>query len=195
MDAMPGNQTMFECKECSGFTVTFHGSGTAFAPTAPDEKTQATQDQQAAPAVPTEEGLRAGSLADPDPSTVGTLVNYWMGKCLDVPDATFADGVHLQVWGCADTDAQRWAFVGGKLMAKNNLCMDVAWGSRDNGAAVQLAHCSNNPAQQWVLTDAGDVVNPQADKCLDIKDWNPENGAQLQIWECAGTANQKWRRA
>ncbi|MFI5838834.1 thaumatin family protein [Catenuloplanes sp. NPDC051500] len=177
MDAMAGNQTMFECKECTGFTVTFHGNGTGQAPVAPAED------------------LRTGALADPDPSTTGRLVNYWMGKCLDAPNANFADGVHLQVWDCASTEAQRWAFVDGRLMGKGNLCMDIAWGSGDNGAAVQLAYCNGGPAQQWVLTDAGDVVNPQADKCLDIKDWNPENGAQLQIWECAGSVNQKWYRA
>ncbi|GLY97306.1 hypothetical protein Acsp02_45600 [Actinoplanes sp. NBRC 103695] len=46
-----------------------------------------------------------------------------------------------------------------------------------------------------MLTPAGDVVNPQADKCLDIRDWNPADGAAVQIWQCAGTANQKWRWA
>ncbi|MDP9793173.1 hypothetical protein J2S43_001685 [Catenuloplanes nepalensis] len=183
MDAMAGNQTMFECDECTGFTITFHGNGTTPGPAAP------------APQAPAEEGLRTGALADPDPATVGTLVNNWQGKCLDVPNADFADGVHLNLWDCNGTDAQKWAFSGGTLMTKDNLCVDVAWGSRDNGAAIQLAHCSGNPAQQWVLTDAGDVVNPQANKCLDIKDWNPHNGAQLQIWECAGTVNQKWHRA
>ncbi|GAB7045909.1 thaumatin family protein [Catenuloplanes indicus] len=198
MDTMAGNQTMFECGECTGFTVTFHGNGTppvAPAQPQPQPQQQETQAAPQQPAPPAEEGLRAGALAEPDPSTLGTLVSNWQGDCLDVPDANFADGVHLQLWGCNNTDAQRWAFVGGTLMTRDNLCMDVAWGSRDDGAPVQLAHCSGNPAQQWVLTEAGDVVNPQADKCLDIKDWNPEYGARLQIWECRGTVNQKWHRA
>ncbi len=46
-----------------------------------------------------------------------------------------------------------------------------------------------------VLTGAGDLINPQANKCVDVRDWNSANGAKLQLWDCAGTANQKWRRA
>ena len=52
--------------------------------------------------------------------------------------------------------------------------MDVAWGSTANGAAIQIANCSGNPAQQFVLSAAGDLVNPQANKCVDIADWNGE---------------------
>ncbi|GAB7039077.1 hypothetical protein JCM9533A_29270 [Catenuloplanes niger JCM 9533] len=192
MDAMAGNQTMFECDECTGFTVTFHGNGTTPPPAGPVEQPpQQIQQQEAPQAEPAPPAQRGAA----DPSTGGTLVSNWNGKCLDVPNADFADGVPLQIWDCNGTDAQRWAFSGGTLMTRDNLCVDVAWGSRDSGAAVQLARCSGNPAQQWVLTEAGDVVNPQADKCLDIKDWFPENGARLQIWDCAGSVNQKWHRA
>ncbi|WP_448631782.1 ricin-type beta-trefoil lectin domain protein [Cellulomonas soli] len=73
--------------------------------------------------------------------------------------------------------------------------MDVAWGPFGDGAPVQIANCSGNLAQEWVLTQAGDLVNPQAGRCLDITDWNGSNGALLQIWSCAGTANQKWAAA
>ena len=59
---------------------------------------------------------------------------------------------------------------------------------------LQIVTCSTNPAQQFVLSAAGDLVNPQANKCIDIKDWNGNDGAQLQLWDCAGTQNQKWRR-
>ena len=71
--------------------------------------------------------------------------------------------------------------------------MDVAWGSTDNGAVIQIANCSGNPAQQFVLSAAGDLVNPQANKCVDVTDWNGNAGARLQLWECDGAANQKWR--
>ncbi|MFG1607590.1 thaumatin family protein [Actinoplanes sp. NPDC049265] len=204
-DTKAGNQTMFECKECSGFTVTFHGNGTPPpAAEAPAQK-EVVQQQANTPKqrvegkVVAEEATVPGQLrarkANPAPVQGSTIVSDWQGKCLDVPGANFADGVHLQVWGCDNTDAQRWAIVDGMLRTKDNLCVDVAWGSRDNGAVVQLAQCTGNAAQQWVLSDAGDLVNPQADKCLDIKDWNAENGAPVQLWDCAGTANQKWHRA
>jgi hypothetical protein len=201
-DTKAGNQTMFECKECSGFTVTFHGNGTP-PPAAPVEElktqplreAQPAQAQKPAPEEASVPGQVRARKANPAPVEGSTIVSDWEGKCLDVPGANFADGVHLQVWGCDNTDAQKWAMADGMLRTKDNLCVDVAWGSSDNGAAVQLATCSGDAAQQWVLSDAGDLVNPQADKCLDIKDWNPEDGAKVQLWDCAGTANQKWHRA
>jgi streptogrisin C len=73
--------------------------------------------------------------------------------------------------------------------------MDVAGGSTASGTVIQIANCSGNPAQQFVLSAAGDLVNPQANKCIDIDAWNPNDGARLILWDCTGGANQKWRRA
>lgn len=122
------------------------------------------------------------------------VISNWNGKCVDVPGANFADGVHLQLYGCNGTAAQNWTLTGGALQTQNNKCMDVAGGSTANGAVIQIATCSGNAAQQFVLSGAGDLVNPQANKCVDIKDWNGADGAALQLWDCAGTANQKWHR-
>ncbi|GAA3351902.1 hypothetical protein GCM10020358_83340 [Amorphoplanes nipponensis] len=124
-----------------------------------------------------------------------SLVSNLNGKCIDVPNANFADGVPLQMWGCNNTAAQKWTFVNGTLQTSNNKCMDVAWGSTANGAVIQIANCSGNPAQQFVLSAAGDLVNPQANKCVDIDAWNANDGARLILWDCTGGANQKWRRA
>ncbi len=83
---------------------------------------------------------------------------------------------------------------GGRAIVSNwnGKCMDVAWGSTANGATIQLVACNGNPAQRFVLTAAGDLVNPQANKCVDIKDWNASSGARLHTWECTGGSNQKW---
>nr|WP_042192528.1 beta-1,3-glucanase family protein [Kibdelosporangium sp. MJ126-NF4]CEL19505.1 Glucan endo-1,3-beta-glucosidase precursor ((1->3)-beta-glucan endohydrolase) ((1->3)-beta-glucanase) [Kibdelosporangium sp. MJ126-NF4]CTQ94696.1 Glucan endo-1,3-beta-glucosidase precursor (EC 3.2.1.39) ((1->3)-beta-glucan endohydrolase) ((1->3)-beta-glucanase) [Kibdelosporangium sp. MJ126-NF4] len=139
----------------------------------------------------------ANPPADPPASGSGSkLVSDWQGKCIDVPSAEFSDGIRLQVHHCNGTPAQDWVFKDGTLKTMNNLCMDVAWGLPFNGTGIQIATCSGNPAQQFVLSEAGDLVNPQANKCVDIKDWNSADwGAQLQLWDCAGTANQKWKRA
>jgi streptogrisin C len=129
-------------------------------------------------------------------SSASAVVSNWNGKCVDVPGAVFADGAHLQMYDCNGTNAQRWTFVNGTLQAAaNNLCMDVAGGGTAAGTPIQIAYCSGNPAQQWVLTAAGDLVNPQANRCLDINGWNGDNGASLIIWDCTGGANQKWHRA
>ena len=126
--------------------------------------------------------------------STSSLISNWNGLCIDVPQSNFSDGVPLQMWECNNTGAQKWTFVNGTLQTSNNKCMDVAWGSTANGAVIQIATCSGNPAQQFVLSAAGDLVNPQANKCVDIKDWNGNWGAALQTWDCAGTANQKWHR-
>ena len=122
------------------------------------------------------------------------IVSNWNNKCLDVPDGNFSDGVLVQMWTCNGSAAQRWEAVAGSLRTGGNKCLDVPWGSTASGVILQIVTCNGNPAQQWVLSAAGDLVNPQANKCVDIRDWNGEDRAQLQLWECAGTLNQKWRR-
>jgi hypothetical protein len=70
--------------------------------------------------------------------------------------------------------------------------MDITGNATNNGALVQLWDCWGGPNQKWVVTAAGDIVNPQANRCLDAKDWGSSNGTRLQIWDCTGGANQKW---
>ncbi|UOZ03050.1 beta-1,3-glucanase family protein [Amycolatopsis sp. WQ 127309] len=135
-----------------------------------------------------------GGGTTPPPTSGNRLISNWNGKCIDVPSQNFADGVHLQTWGCNNTVAQNWTFTGGTLKTQNNMCMDVAWGGTANGAVIQIATCSGNAAQQFVLSAAGDLVNPQANKCVDIQGWNGNDGAALALWDCTGGANQKWHQ-
>jgi streptogrisin C len=124
----------------------------------------------------------------------GTPIIGYGGKCIDVPGGNPADGTQLQMYDCNGSAAQSWTFAADGTVRAFGKCMDVAWGSRDNGAIIQIVGCSGNPAQQFVLSGAGDLVNPQANKCVDVSDWNTGNGAKLIQWECTGGANQKWRR-
>ena len=113
-------------------------------------------------------------------------------KCVDVPNSNPADGTQLQMWDCNGSAAQSWTWYSDGSVRAFGKCVDVAWGSRDNGAILQIVGCSGNPAQQFVLSGAGDIVNPQANKCWDIKDVSSASGAKLHQWECLGAANQKW---
>ncbi|GGM69214.1 ricin-type beta-trefoil lectin domain protein [Dactylosporangium sucinum] len=121
------------------------------------------------------------------------IIGY-TGRCIDVPNSNGTDGQYLQIWTCNGTAAQAWTFPGDGTVRAFGLCMDVAWGSTAPGAIIQLAYCSGNPAQQFVLTAAGDLVNPQANKCVDVKDWAGYDGGRLITWDCHGGANQKWYR-
>jgi hypothetical protein len=167
----------------AGITLTpFTGGGGSPQPPTTAVPTSSSSDQQQ----PT------SSPAAPQQPAGGSIVSDWQGKCLTVPGDEITDGRRLAVADCTGAAGQNWAFTDGALRVGENMCADVAWGSTDNGAAVQLATCSGNAAQRWVLSEAGDLVNPQANKCVDIAEWNPASGAALQIWECGGTANQKW---
>lgn len=121
------------------------------------------------------------------------IVGY-AGKCIDVPSGNPADGTQLQLWTCNGTGAQDWTFVSDGTVRGMGMCMDVAWGSTADGASVQIANCSGNPAQQFVLSAAGDLVNPQANKCVDVTGANSADGTKLITWTCTGGANQKWSR-
>ncbi|MGW1214783.1 ricin-type beta-trefoil lectin domain protein [Streptomyces sp. NPDC002499] len=124
------------------------------------------------------------------------IIGQGSDRCIDVTDTQNGkgkDGTQLQLWDCAGSANQKWDFRGDGTVRSLGMCMDVAWGSKDDGAHIQLARCSGNPAQQFVLSQAGDLVNPQADKCVDAKDNGTAKGTKLQLWTCSGTPNQKWR--
>ncbi|MER5434616.1 ricin-type beta-trefoil lectin domain protein [Streptomyces sp. NPDC002588] len=145
-------------------------------------------------------GGGGGSSDDKDttPAEVAgqLIIGQGSNRCIDVTDAqdgTGKDGTPLQILDCASTANQKWDFRSDGTVRSVGFCMDVAWGSKDDGAVIQIARCSGNPAQQFVLSQQGDLVNPQANKCVDVKDNGTGNGAKLQLWTCSGTPNQKWR--
>ncbi|WP_133910914.1 ricin-type beta-trefoil lectin domain protein [Streptomyces sp. NBC_00582] len=144
-------------------------------------------------------GGGGGGSDDSDEQTEAAgqlIIGRASNRCVDVTDAQNGkgkDGTPLQIWDCAGSANQKWDFRSDGTVRALGLCMDVAWGSKDDGAVIQLANCSGNPAQQFVLSDAGDLVNPQSNKCVDVKDNGTGNGAKLQQWTCSGTPNQKWR--
>ncbi|GAA0811340.1 ricin-type beta-trefoil lectin domain protein [Spirilliplanes yamanashiensis] len=140
-------------------------------------------------------GCTPGTPGNPPPAGSGNrLISNWNGKCIDVPNWNYAPGQRLHVWDCLDITSQAFEFVGGTLRSQNNLCMDVAGAATADGTPIQLATCNGHQAQQFVLSAAGDLVNPMANKCVDIAEWNGNNGALLHLWTCVGGANQKWRR-
>jgi streptogrisin C len=136
-------------------------------------------------------GLQLKTVGGPGPGGGKAIVSNWNGKCIDVPNSNFSDGVKLQMWGCNGTNAQKWTFTGGTVQAGGK-CMDVTWANPASGTEIQIVSCNGNRAQQFVLSAAGDLVSVLANKCVDIGGWNGNDGARLIIWDCHGGANQKW---
>ncbi|MFE1781519.1 ricin-type beta-trefoil lectin domain protein [Streptomyces sp. NPDC059506] len=169
------------------------GSGTQAPGTAarpePKETKEQTQEQ------PQEQRQPTRKTAPEAAPTGSMIVGAGSNRCIDIPGGNPLDGLQLQIHDCDGRAPQRWEFRGDGTVRAMGMCMDVAWGSRDDGAAIQLAECSGNPAQHFVMSGAGDLVNPQADKCVEVKDRSTGDGAKLQLWTCTGTSNQKWRLA
>lgn len=125
-------------------------------------------------------------------TATGTAIRGLAGKCVDVAAANSANGTQVQLYDCNGTAAQQWTVGSDGTIRALGKCLDVEDNGTADGTPVQLWDCTGGPNQKWVVTDAHDIVNPQADKCLDVKDNDSANGTPLQIWSCSGNANQKW---
>ena len=122
-----------------------------------------------------------------------SLVSALNGKCVDVPGSKYGAGQSLQTWTCNNTDAQKWAFAGGALQTKYNLCVEVPSGN--NYAGLILNTCNAGDLQQFAVSPTGALVNPSSGRCVDIRNGNVNNGGQLILYDCKGTPNQTWKRS
>lgn len=134
-------------------------------------------------------GGGGGSQHKPAPGVL--IIGDGSNRCIDATSQG-KDGTQLQIRDCNGSDSQKWDFRPDGTVRSLGYCMDVAWGSSDDGAHIQIARCSGNPAQTFVMSGAGDLVNPQANKCVDVSGNVPDNGTKLQLWTCNGVPGQKW---
>ncbi|BCY07199.1 chitosanase [Actinoplanes sp. L3-i22] len=114
------------------------------------------------------------------------------GKCIDVANASTANGTAIQLYDCNSSAAQQWT-VGNTDGTIRSLgkCLDVTAAATTNGAKIQLYDCNATAAQKWTASN-GTLINSGSGKCLDVTDKSTANGARLQIWTCAGGTNQTW---
>jgi len=117
-------------------------------------------------------------------------------RCLDVPGASQANGVQVQVFTCNETEAQGWSQQTNRtIRVFANKCLDVRQFGTANGTPVQTWDCTGTSNQQWVFNGNGSIVNPASGRCLDVRrETGNGDGARLQIWDCTGTANQRFIR-
>ncbi len=102
-------------------------------------------------------------------------------RCIDVPDANFADSKQLQIYDCNGSAAQKWTFATDGTLRAGGKCMDVRNSGTGNGTVVQVYRCNGTAAQQFRLNSSKDLVSVLADKCVDVQDWNGTNGGKLQL--------------
>ncbi|NEC25187.1 1,4-beta-xylanase [Streptomyces sp. SID8111] len=131
---------------------------------------------------------------DPEPGDGTAIKGVGSGRCLDVPNASTADGTQVQLYDCNNRTNQQWTLTGsGELRVYGDKCLDAA--GTGNGAKVQIYSCWGGDNQKWRLNSDGSIVGVQSGKCLDAVGAGTANGTQIQIYSCSNGNNQRWTRA
>ncbi len=141
------------------------------------------------------------------------IVAVHSGKCLDVSDASVADGALLHQWTCSAPGSanQKWrlVLVPGTTDTYNLIawhsgkCADVTDASTADGALVHQWYCypPGGTNQQWRLVPVPGMYNTynliavHSGKCADVDQASMYDGALVHQWFCAppGAANQQWQ--
>lgn len=116
-----------------------------------------------------------------------------LGKCLDVNQASNANGTQIQLYHCNSSNAQVWTAPGdgatGPLQALGK-CLDLTSGSP--GARAILWDCNGSATQQWFHSFSYEFVNPATNQCLDITGANSADFTPVELWTCNQTSAQRW---
>jgi hypothetical protein len=133
------------------------------------------------------DNLSIAAVAGPPPPVSGQLVGAQSGRCLDVPNATQANGTQVAIWDCNGGANQNWTqLANGGLRVYANKCLD--------GSPVTIWDCNGGANQQWTVNSNGTIVGVQSGLCLDVTGQGTANGTLVEIWTCNGGANQRWTR-
>ncbi|WP_329126377.1 endo-1,4-beta-xylanase [Streptomyces sp. NBC_01465] len=136
--------------------------------------------------------LNGGSTTTP-PTGGGTVKGAGSGRCLDVPNASTADGTQVQLWDCSGSTNQQWTYTAaGELRVYGNKCLDA--GGTGNGARVQIYSCWGADNQKWRLNSDGSIAGVQSGLCLDAVGAGTANGTLIQLYTCSNGSNQHWTR-
>ncbi|AWS43450.1 ricin-type beta-trefoil lectin domain protein [Streptosporangium sp. 'caverna'] len=131
----------------------------------------------------------------PTPSPASGIRSVSSGRCLDVANASQANGAQVQIWDCNGQANQQWTSTGaGELRVYGNKCLDVNSQGTADGTQVGIWDCNGQGNQKWRLNSDGSITALGAGKCLDAPNYSTANGVKLQIWSCSGGVNQRWTR-
>jgi hypothetical protein len=121
------------------------------------------------------------------------IVGGQSGRCVDVPNASTANGTHVQLYDCWSGSNQLWTSTSSKqLTVYGNKCLDAYGQGTSNGTAVAIWDCNGQTNQQWNVNSNGTITGVQSGLCLDANGASTANGAQLILWSCNGQSNQQW---
>ncbi|MGW8767034.1 RICIN domain-containing protein [Streptomyces sp. NPDC055815] len=131
-----------------------------------------------------------GSFATAAPAQAADRYNIEIdladGKCLDVPESNFSNGVDVQEWSCNGTNAQRWdvVYVSGqyfqvRVHAKPGLCLNNWNSGGAKSDPIKLYPC-NSSTDSW-FNQVGSGWN-------NYFQFQPKNAASTCVTAWGGTA-------
>ncbi|MGI5229406.1 ricin-type beta-trefoil lectin domain protein [Actinoallomurus sp. CA-142502] len=136
-----------------------------------------------------------GGSSPPPPPSTSALVNTASGRCLDVPNASQANGTQVELWDCNGGTNQQWTPTSARqLQVYGGKCLDASGAGTSPGTKVIIWDCNGQANQQWTVNADGTVVGAQSGLCLDANGAGTANGTLTVLWTCNGGGDQKWTR-
>jgi len=136
------------------------------------------------------DALNSGTNPNP---TGNRLRSEASGRCMDVSQASSANGTQVQIWDCHNNANQQFVQNGRALQVMGK-CLDAP-PSAAAGTRVQVWDCHGGANQQWVFNANGTISSAQTGLCLDVNGGATANGSAVIVWNCHGGTNQRWARA
>ena len=138
-------------------------------------------------------GIAVTVAAGPAAAAIGAVRGAASGRCLDVPSASTANGVQVDIWDCNSGANQEWNYTSGKqLKVYGSKCLDAYNNGTTAGTKVVIWDCNAQTNQQWNVTSGGTITSAVSGLCLDAAGAATANGTLIQLWTCTGGSNQKW---
>ncbi|MFJ4592444.1 MULTISPECIES: ricin-type beta-trefoil lectin domain protein [unclassified Kitasatospora] len=115
------------------------------------------------------------------------------GKCVDIANASTANGTAVQLYDCNGSNAQQWTPKPDGSLRALGKCLDATGRGTANGTPLQIWDCGNGaPQQTFVPRPDGSLYNPASGRCVDLPGGTATNTARLQLWDCNSSPAQKW---
>ena len=115
------------------------------------------------------------------------------GRCLDVPEASTANGTQLILFDCNGASNQAFTTTSSRQLQVMGRCVDA--NGTAPGAKVTIWQCNGGANQQWTFNSNGTVTNGASGLCLDVFNANTANGSLIDVWTCNGGDNQRFSQS
>ena len=123
-----------------------------------------------------------------------TLVNNASGLCLDISNASMANGTNVLQWNCSGGNWQKWNYDAAtgliRSLHDSRFCLDNS-GVFGNGANLRIWRCNGSAQQRFTLQADGSLqVRSLPEQVVD--GYGTNAGDNAGTWWNWGGNNQRW---